>query len=264
MKRILIVGLVVLTACSDTNYGALRARVVEGREQTVVAGSIASKAVNLSYREALAYHEPAWKRWTIPAAAYAQTSSQIRVAPGAVACVREDQSELIPTERCVTADAQGNSRYDWLTTPIHAGEYCARVSTKLGLEQSQVDSVCVTVVAGALDSILLQNWGLDVSPAKLAASAVSDKHGNPIPFRIVSDGRLTVQGDVVGTDAARTVTFNASMLDTATLAWHGPIELRGIGDTLKARGWYQILIAGSGAGQPAIGWRIRGINLTGP
>jgi hypothetical protein len=66
-----------------------------------------------------------------------------------------------------------------------------------------------------------------------------------------------VAGSVVGTPAARTVTFNATYLDSLP----GVLELRGAKDELLARVSYRFSIQNDA---PAIEFRVRGLALAVP
>lgn len=209
--------LIAQAACSSSTppqqFGELKSKITTGRVQSsVVAGAAAGEAVNLSYREPLTTAQAVWEQIILPTLVFAQ-SSTIKVQPGAVACIREDQQILIPKTRCVVADALGNSRFDWLPA-TKAGTHQALASSQYGLETTKEDTVTITVVAAAVDSLaFFDNIAMRTSPAVYSVDHLTDKYGNAVPYRMPSDARLTAQDTVLGSVGARTLTFAASSAD---------------------------------------------------
>lgn len=234
---------VTLTGCrgdKDPTVGPLQTKVVSNRKQTVTAGSWETgPSTNLTFRNVLSVAErPRWERALLPKLLHAQTSVEIQVQPGAVACVSEDQTILIPKTRCVTADAQGQSRFDFLETHV-AGTHTARLNSTYGLEATTFDTVTIVV----LPDVASPNfgplvWPLQGPPVVVSENAVQDRWGNAVPFRIVSDSVLTSLGDTVGSESARTVTYTPSNVNMPTRY----AELRGANNTLV--GWLAYSLGG--------------------
>lgn len=240
-KALLLLGLVV--ACGDDKdpaLGALQTKVISGRTQTLVAGSgEPEEATNLSFRPILSVAQtPKWQRALLPKLLHAQTSSvNIQVQPGAIACVSENQTILVPKTRCVTADAFGQSRFDFIETHV-AGTHKALLNSTYGLEATTFDTVTIIILPDVADPNFSPVTGpLQLSPAVIPVNAVKDRWGNAVPFRVVGDTVLTVGSDVVGTEGARTLTFSKSTSgDVVT-------ELRGTNNALV--GWLRYRIGQS-------------------
>lgn len=94
--------------------------------------------------------------------------------------------------------------------------------------------------------------------ATFPATGVQDRCGNPVPFRIVSDGRVAVAGTAVGTVEARTVTWDkATTIDPDPSRWF-VLELRDAGDALVGRLAYKVYDIGTTG---AIQWGAFGVAI---
>ncbi|HWL41018.1 MAG TPA: hypothetical protein VNO75_12355 [Gemmatimonadaceae bacterium] len=70
------------------------------------------------------------------------------------------------------------------------------------------DSTTVTVLPGAVSASFTHTCSdFAASGGVVPAEFVLDIHGNPIPYRIVSDSLITIPGTVAGAPDARRVTF---------------------------------------------------------
>lgn len=258
-----LAALFTAIACSGSTtpptLGGLKQEIIAGRLQTSVAAPNTPSAaiVDFVYRErlALAPTPSTFERLLLPSYAYAQTSKSVLAQPNSVVCVGEDQTDLIPFARCVTTDALGQSRFDFPRLPTKSGTYRARFNAVYGLEASTLDSVVITVTPARLDSnYRMQGIPSQQSPAVFPGDGVRDIYGNGLPYRIVSDGRLTVLDTVVGSVGARTVTFGQAQVAGRRYT----AELRGTGDVLVGRMSYHI---GLSSGVPIISFTACGVKV---
>lgn len=254
-----------VAACSPTAppaYGTLQNRIVSGGQQSFVAGAASSdQAVNLTYRQLIAARPSAPARvrdWLLPAYAYADTTVSIRAVPGAVACVSEDQTDLVPLARCVTADGAGLSSYRFPRIPSRAGEYCAHIYSTYGTETTALAPVCITIKAGPVARDKAWFMAPIPSGAALSDQAVQDSYGNPVPFRLLADSTVTIMDTALASNGSRTAVFGPIAIDTV---WHGPFDVLGKGDTVVARSMFNVRMV---FGEPRIEWHIYGLNLKTP
>lgn len=223
--------------------GSLESRITQGDKQSYVAGGVTpDKVIDLVYRDVLTgsvrfTRPPLWERVLLPPLAYALQAVGVKAQPNSVVCVGEEQTVLIPKVRCVNSDAQGNTRFEFLATTT-AGKHQALIQATYGLEETEADTVEITVQPAAANPFYKSQIApFACSPFALPATIVQDSYGNGVPFRVVSDDTIAVQGDTVGTVAARTIVFDIS--DTArvtvgnsTSIRYRDLQLRGVGDTL--------------------------------
>jgi hypothetical protein len=198
-----LVVLVVVMACDATApvpMGRLDSKIVSGQRLVYTAGlsKATEPTLGLVFR----------------AAEEASASTEVIAQPNAVYCVGEDQHDLVPFSRCVTTDDKGNSRIDWINLPTRAGTYCGHLNATMGLEATTFDTACVTIKAGdVVDSLMVSDVGFRAddrmnSPAVFRPMSIQDKYGNGIPYRIVADVDLTPTDTTLGSEGARTVTFD--------------------------------------------------------
>lgn len=271
MSYRLLLGLLVATAaCNGTEpaqYGSMDSRIVEGAFHTVTAGHKPGASLGLVYRNpltgALRYDRaPLWERILLPPVAHALQAIGFVGVPNATYCVHKDQSIVVALKDCITTDALGNSRWDFVA-PTKAGVHEVHVSATLGSESTIPDTIVFTVNPGeANPDYETGTLPSACSPAALPATAVQDQYGNAIPYRIVPDGRLAVGSDTVGAASARTVTFD-STTSTPTAQFY-PLELRDSSGTQVGKVRYKIApkataICVSGA---EITWLAGGMNTT--
>lgn len=257
---------VAASACDSTapkRYGALKDRIVVNEQQLVVAGTPTSDtAVSQTYRERVAV-APTWPQRIMgvfmPQTAYAaDTTVDIRAVSGAVACVSEDQNVLIPLNRCVTTDQAGLSAYKFINLPTKAGTYEASVYSTYGKETTQLVSIEVTVTGGPVDPN--GTWSSIARSGVPVGSVVTDQYDNAVPFKLTGDKRIQPADTALGSLGARTVTFDASLVDLdakGNVVWHGPLNVLGAGDVVIAKALYGIYMYG---GKPMIDWVTFGLN----
>lgn len=210
-------ALILMSACGDSTkpatLGPLDSRIIEGDRQAGTAGGTPpARVVELVFRNELALAPKSRLDWMLPTFAFAQ-SVTIHAQPNSVACVGEEQHDLVPKTRCVNTDSVGQSRFDWIAMPTKVGTYKALLNATYGLEATTFDTVTIVVAAGPADSsAFIDNFSPRTSPAGFGA-ALSDKFGNSVPYRIPADARLTPQDTVLGSAGARTVVFSAGAAD---------------------------------------------------
>lgn len=227
MRTTIVLAAVLLAACSNgtepgPQFGELKHRIIEGEQHTVIAGTLPEKTVDLAYREQLAVAPAVTlqrlaERVFLPPYAYAQGPTNIRVQPGAVVCADQSLTDLKPRFPCVTADALGQARFDWIEAPTRVGSYKARVGAAYGPDTTTLLEVSVVVTrTTAKSNFIFPSESRVESPSLFGLDSVPDLFDNPIKWRIIGDGRLQVQGDTAGTAAARTVVFTAGQVDSQT------------------------------------------------
>lgn len=266
-------ALLAAVACSEGEPGVLASGIVSGQNQTVVAGTVdlpdpvVQRIVRTADNRIVMYRvRQAPKRvldFLVPSA-YAQGTEQGGTVvngspvPGAVVCAEEGPDvKLVPFTRCTNTDANGQAMFFFAVESQRADSYPAEIRGTVENEPAVFDTAVAIVVAGDVDPNLDWNFSAGPSPALIDSQFVGDPYQNPVPFRIVSDGRLTVTGDTVGTRAARTVTFTADMVDNTTI--YGPLNFVNASGAVIAHATYQIASDGT---VPVIIWHVYGLNVT--
>lgn len=266
---ILAVAFAAVVACDQgtapIQYGPLKADIIEGEAQAITAGeATADPVIGFAYREPLTTArapqtlERTLEDLFLPSKLYAQSASvNVQAQPNAVYCLAQP-SELVAFVQCVNTDALGRSRFDFLQLPTRAGTYRARFRASYGLDTTTFDSATIVVNPAAPDpNRSLPNFSPASSPALLVDDAVVDIYENRIPYRIVGDQYLTVQGATPGSVEARTVTFTAAGAGTGNHV----TELRGADNALVGRLQYRITLSGS---TPAVSFSVYGTGITPP
>lgn len=235
---------------ATAEVGQLRTAIVAGAVQTTIAGaprlpnSVIGQAQRVPLGSAI-----------LGTSTMANATATVTHLPNVVMCVGEDQLDLIPFSRCVNTDTAGKATFTFSPT-TKAGTYRAKINFTLGLEESTVDSVLVTVSPDAVDPTYRTTPALQYSPAVCPTTCVLDKYGNGVPFKVVGDGRLAVGDTTVGSIGARTVTFADSLISNQQFT----LELRGASDVLVGRMRYQIGAGSTGKAQ--LFWTAAGLNLS--
>lgn len=192
---LMVAAIALVVACGKgtepTAYGSLDSRIIRGAAQSYTAGGITPDVViDLVFRNPITgrvIHRPStWERLLLPKVAYALQVTGIKVQPNSVVCVREDQQVLIPLVRCVNSDAEGNTRFDFMST-TKAGTHQALIQATYGLETTIPDTVTIAVApdvyaTSALDSgwTFFQQTETMTFPERMGY----DKYGNPVPVRL--------------------------------------------------------------------------------
>ena len=249
---------VLLAGCDNSTdataeVGELRTAIIAGGVQTTIAG--APRLPNSVIAQA--QRIPPGGSVAASGSLMANVTAAVHGLPNVVQCVAEDQFDLIPFSRCVNTDTAGNALFTFSPT-TKAGTYRAKINFTLGTTESTVDSVVVVVKPDAADPNY-QSGALPIvcSPAELPASVVRDKYGNSVPFRVVPDGRFTVQGDTVGTLAARTVVFDSTLVTQTRFT----ADLKDGNGSIIGRLRYRFVSAGC-VGKAVTDWFVVGANIT--
>lgn len=256
-----------LVACGDpagpAELGVLKGGIISGREQTVTAG--ASKLPEAVVEQVVRTpagivmrRVPMWERAILPTVAHAQTTVNGSPVPGAVVCVYEQDKDLVPFSRCTNTDALGKATF-FFAPPTKAGNYIARIngSVTVGqrVEATTFDTVKVSVAAGAADSLVVFEQDPQPSPFRVARNGIADAYGNPIPFRVPADARLTPRDTVLGADSSRFVTFANVPADTVVHS----LVLTGANNAPLVRLWYRIRNVN---GVPTMSAKVCGLKAT--
>lgn len=194
MRRLTIALSVLLTGslvyCDDPTgvLGALGFGVVEGREQTVSADEASLDPVR-----AKVWRDASGQAFIGVSPLYAQQG--VTGVPNAVVCVGENPIEgdpIIPHSRCTMSDSEGNASFH-LTHPKRAGVHRTGIVAEVDGEALTPDTVTAEVLAGvaAAHSFNGQDGGPEVA---YTGSAVTDAHGNPVPWMFAVDCCATVEG----------------------------------------------------------------------
>lgn len=268
MKRLLTVVLVAgLAACGGTDDGPkyLAHGIVAGNHQTVVAGNQrlgagVTELLTMTADGKLSFHRVESRGeqlldLVVPRA-YAQTGTVVTGSPvpGAVVCAQGGDGGLVPFVQCTNTLSDGTATFFFTPSNV-AGEHTSEIRGTVANAPAVFDTAKATVLpAPASPTYRLQNTIILTSPAVIPANAVQDAFGNAVPFRVVSDGRLTVQDTTVGTIAARTVVFDSTAYD----GQHHAVELRGAGGVLVGRMDYLI----GAEHPPGLQYKTAGVDLT--
>jgi hypothetical protein len=206
----------VLACSSSSSTDTLPTRynfaVIDGGNQASVAGTprLAKPVTSQLARD------PAGKfarsgafDFLFPRAAYAQTLT----VPGtpianAIVCGREaapGEPQVVPLCAFTLADGKAVNSVEPGTK---AGTFNILFTAQVPSQLPVQDSTTVTVLPGPADPNL-HTVGADmpVTIDTVAANAVVDEFGNPVPFAIQSDSLITVAGKVAGTVDARRIRF---------------------------------------------------------
>lgn len=210
-----------LTACGETTTAprALRYNfgVVDGANQVSTAGV---PTLGQPITSQLTRHEQGkfarLQRIILPPFAYAQglVMPGIPVA-GAIVCAREaDPGEPKAFPLCAFTDVNGKAPIT-IQGGTKAGAFRVLFTAQVQSQQPVRDSTTVTVEAGpitfnfftlcgSLTGGPVPTWTVDNIPN--GQPLVRDQFGNRVPYKLVVTGDVaTVQGDTLGTLAARTL-----------------------------------------------------------
>lgn len=257
--------LLVLSACGGSATGTPPDRynfaVVDGLNQTSTAGAptLAKPITSQLARDPNGKYAFSIVNWLAPAVAFAQSLAVPGTpVPNQLVCGEETgagEPKVVPLCAFTLADGKAPNTVQGGTK---AGVYTMRFTAQVPTEMPVKDSTTVTVEAGTADPNYLSTTSpYSHSPAVVEAGAVQDQYGNPVPFRVVTDGRIQVKSVTTGDVDARTIAFDASLYDN--LQDH-VVELRGVGDAVVGHLRYRI---GQGPdGQPQIFWITGGVNRT--
>lgn len=269
MRVTIIAAALLLVACGGGTdpkpAGLLDSRIIQGEEQSMIAGKPVPQAVIdqvFRRKQTVGSIDALWKRLLLPSLAYAQGTVDIIVQPNSPVCQKNPVGFLIAEIPCVTSDGQGHSLFSFITV-TKAGTHCAVFQATYGTESTIPDTACVTVGPDVADpNYQVTSQPLACSPAVIADYAVQDKYGNSIPFRILPDGRLTVQDTTTGSVAARTIEYTDAEADGIDHI----MELRGVGSLLVGRLRYRVGTGVStcpgGARGHQIQWSSGGLSAT--
>jgi hypothetical protein len=235
--------------------GPVKVGVMAGNNQTVPAARSARLPKNVGVQAVRLPNGSVALRVLdamLPPKAYAQTG--VVSVPGVVACPDspDPKHALIPEVLCTATGADGIAWFTFHSDSI-AGVSKALVKATVNQVTVITDSVLATILPGAASpTYRTSNIPIANFPAIMPAGSVVDQFGNALPFRIVSDGRIVVQGDTVGTVAARTIV--AAPANTPSSGY--VVELQGANDVLLGRARY---LTASGQLQQ---WTAAGVSLT--
>lgn len=196
-----------LVGCGDgsggISYGAPQLRVLSGAGQQTNAlrDSLGAPVGAQLYQ---AQQSPGLALRVVPRL-HAQTSVR-GIANQVVNAVGVGDNPLTAWNPSAQTDAEGIALF-YFNPGTKAGESCAEIRAVVDGLPVVPDTVCVNVEAGPASTTFRFQGPLCGSPCVIPAAAATDAHGNPVPFRIVTDSTLSVQGEVAGTVAARSVTF---------------------------------------------------------
>lgn len=202
-----------IAACNGGNAapqpdGPVLGRVLSGNHQTVVAArdAVLPQRVGVqAYQGANGSVALRVLDALLPPKAYAQTA--VQGVAGVVVCATapDPQHVLHPEVPCTQTGADGLAYFTFHNDSV-AGTARANVAGTINTRTVITDSVFATVLPGpASPTYLAAQTPIQNFPATVPATEVQDAYGNPVAYRIVSDGRIVVQGDTVGTVAARTI-----------------------------------------------------------
>lgn len=163
---------------------------------------------------------------------------------GAVVCAEGGNGRLTPFSRCTNTDAQGKATFVFETSTV-AGEATAEIRGYLDGKPAVFDTAIATVLPGVPDSNAINDFiAPRASPATYLPTHVVDRFANPAAYRIPADARLTPQDTVMGSAGARTVTFDASTVDSV---WRTVI-LTGDQDAAVVQLTYRLVFSTEGLG----------------
>jgi hypothetical protein len=250
--------LALLTACGGGSAapvadGPVKVSVATGNNQTVAAARDARLPKEVGVQAVRLPNGQSGLRLLdalLPPKAYAQTG--VTSVPGIVACpVSPDPKHaLIPEVPCTSTGADGIAWFTFHHDSV-AGRSMAQVRATVDRVTVVTDSVVATILPGpASPTYRTQSVPIQSFPATVAENSVQDQYGNPVPFRIISDGRIVVQDTTTGSVGARTIVAGPDAQTDYT------VELRGINGALVGHALYRI-----NNGQ-LLGWMAAGVSLT--
>lgn len=266
--------LAACVACSGAEPrpgGPLNHGIIAGNHQKVVAAPaaglpnaiVAALARSQTGKLELRVLPQRLMDFVVPTAYAADTGTVVTGSPvaGAVVCATDDQG-MHPFAVCTNTDNNGHATFFFSTDTV-AGEKKSEIRGTVNNEPAVFDTAFALVLPTKVDS----NYSTGVlpytcSPATFMATGVRDIYGNAVPYRIVGDGRITVGGDTVGTVAARTLTFDSTLVDGAFRL----LELRDSTNALVGRMNYRVEHSQSACASTnaQLYWSAAGMNQTPP
>lgn len=265
MRAIAGLLLVAIAGCgggsTDTGPTRYNFAIVDGKNQSSTAGAptLAKPITAQLTRDPNGKFATRMFDFLAPAIAYAQDIPLSgEPIPGQLVCGEESnpgEPKVVPLCAFTLLDGKAANTIQGGTK---AGTYKMRFTAQVESQLPVQDSTNVTVDPGPANPNYHSSTSAYLhSPAVVDPTAVQDVYGNAVAFRIVSDGRITVKGAVVGDVDARTVIFDASLYDNVQ---NHIVELRGANDVLVGRLRYTV-IQGSD-GQPQFNWISAGTSAT--
>jgi hypothetical protein len=170
----------------------------------------------------------------LPEKAYAQTTvngiAGLVVCATAPAAGRAMKAEV----PCASTDALGKATFVFMTDSV-AGITRGVIAAALATGTKVTDSVTATVMAGAASPTYIAAVTPILGfPYVLPETEVVDAFGNPVPYRVVSDGRLVMRDTTTGSIGARTIVTGP---DAQADYW---VELTGVNGARVGHARYRV------------------------